>query len=76
MGISGRKAGGLGIGLLAYFVIRKPSRQERRRVLREAIYASYEQAAADPDFMAEHWETTRDLDRTAGDGLQPIPPAS
>ena len=76
MGTSGRKQTGMGIGLLSSFVVRKPSRQARRRALREAIYRGYDLAAADPEFMAEHWETVRELDGTAGDGLDgasPVP---
>jgi|GEM_PF-5103704 len=44
------------------FIVRRPSRQQRRRALREAIYQSYESAAADPAFMAEHQASTRELD--------------
>lgn len=69
MRATGRRLAGLGIGVLAYFVVRKRSKQQRRRMLREAIYRSYEAAAADPEFMAEHEELTRELDHVAGDGL-------
>jgi hypothetical protein len=46
-------------------------RSTRSRERREAIYRSYEAAAADPLFMAEHEQLTRQLDRTTGDGLHP-----
>ena len=69
MQATGRRLAGLGIGVLAYFVVRKPSKRQRRRALREAIYQSYEAAAADPEFMAEHEELTRELDHLAADGL-------
>jgi hypothetical protein len=69
MRVTERRLAGLGIGVLAYFVVRKQSRRERRRALREAIYRSYEAAAADPEFMAEHEELTRALDHLAADGL-------
>jgi len=69
MRVSGRKLTGLGLGLLAYFVVRRPSRQERRRARREAIYRSYALTAEDPEFMAEHRELMRELDTTAADGL-------
>ena len=69
MRATGRRLTGLGIGLLAYFIVRKPSKQQRRRARRDAIYQSYEAAAADPQFMAEHEELTRELDHTVADGL-------
>lgn len=69
MRATGRRLTGLGIGLLAYFVVRRTSKRQRRRALREAIYRSYEAAAADPEFMREHEELTRELDHLAADGL-------
>ena len=69
MGATRRGLAGLGLGLLTYFIVRRPSRQQRRRALREAIYRSYEAAAADPEFMAEHEQLTRELDHLAADGL-------
>jgi len=71
MKVTGRRLTGLGIGLLAYFIVRKPSKQQRRRARREAIYRSYDAAAADPQFMAEHLELIHELDPTAADGLEP-----
>lgn len=70
MGALNRKGVGLGIGLLAYFVVRKPSRRERRRALREAIYRGYDLAGDDPAFMAEHLKLTKALDATSSDGLR------
>lgn len=69
MRATGHRLAGLGIGLLAYFVVRRPSKQQRRRARREAIYQSYELAGADPAFMAEHEALTRELDAMAADGL-------
>jgi hypothetical protein len=70
MRASERRLTALGIGLLAYFIVRRPSKQ-RRRARREAIYQSYELAGADPAFMTEHQALTRELDGTAADGLDP-----
>lgn len=42
-----------------------------RRRMREEIYASYDAAAADPEFMRELEETHRAFDVTVGDGLEP-----
>ena len=48
----------------------EPSRQERRRALRDAIYRSYESAAAEPELMADSLELLRDFEVTVGDGLE------
>jgi hypothetical protein len=67
MGATKRGLTGLGLGLLAYFIVRRPSKQQRRRARREAIYRSYDLAAADPAFMAEHEALTREFDGTVAD---------
>jgi len=40
-----------------------------RKLRRDRLYAEYDRAAADPEFMAEMRETTRVFDVAAGDGL-------
>jgi hypothetical protein len=39
-------------------------------VSRDALYAAYEAAANDPQYVAEMEEVTADFDVTAGDGLE------
>lgn len=58
-----------GIGSLAQFVVQKPTRQERRKALREAIYRDYELAGHDPEFMAEQAEIEEAFKWTVLDGL-------
>lgn len=72
---TGRKLTGLAVGALAFFVVRKPSRRQRRRALRDAIYASYDRAGNDPEFQAEMRELEADFDGTIADGLDPDVPA-
>jgi len=50
----------------------EPSRSERRRALREAIYASYDRAGLDPQFIAEMRELEADFDGTIADGLDDL----
>jgi len=73
MAVTGRRLFTLGVGVLTFLVIRKPSKQQRRRARRDAIYASYDRAAADPEFAAEMRELETDFDATVSDGLgEPI----
>lgn len=58
-----------GIGALAQFVVRKPTRQELRRARRDAIYAAYNEAGNDPEFMAEQAEIEEAFKWTLQDGL-------
>ena len=46
--------------------------ENRRRL----IVASYDEAAADPEFMAEFGETMRDWDPAVADALEPEATAS
>lgn len=59
-----------GIGALAHFVVRQPTRQEPRRARRTAIYAAYEEAGRDPEFMAEQAEIEEAFKWTLLDGLE------
>lgn len=65
-----REATVFGIGSLAQFVVRTPSRQERRKALREAIYRDYELAGNDPEFIAEQAEIEEAFKWTLLDGLE------
>jgi len=47
----------LGVGTLAYIFARKQTRRERFAAHRRRILASYDAAAADPEFMRELVET-------------------
>lgn len=58
----------LGVGLLAYFLIPKPSRQQRRRARRDATYAAHDRAGADPEFMAEMRGIMAEFDGTSAGG--------
>jgi hypothetical protein len=69
MAVTGRRLFSLGVGVLTFLVIRKPSKQQRRRARRDAIHASYDRAGADPDFVAEMRELEADFDCTVADGL-------
>jgi hypothetical protein len=64
-----RKIAGYAAGLLAFLVVRKPPRKQRRRVLRQAIYASYDRAGNDPEFQAEMRALEEEFDGTIADGL-------
>jgi hypothetical protein len=75
METAARKLAGLAVGALAFFVVRRPSRRERRRALRDAIYASYDRAGNDPEFQAEMRALESEFDGTIGDGLDEIGPA-
>ncbi len=44
-------------------------RSKLRELRRERLYAAYDKATQDPEFMAEMRETTRAFEATAGDGL-------
>ena len=68
---AGRNLVALGVGALAYILGRKRTRLERIRAHRGRIYASYDAAAADPEFMRELVETDRAFDVALGDGLEP-----
>lgn len=69
MAIRSRTVASLGIGVLTYFLVRKSSRQQRRRALRDAIHADYALAGTDAEFMAEMAEIERDFAGTLNDGL-------
>lgn len=69
-----RKMGTLSVGALSPISAGRPrleSLASMRRRMREEIYASYDAAAADPEFMRELEETHRAFDVTVGDGLEP-----
>ncbi|HVG43557.1 MAG TPA: excisionase family DNA-binding protein [Longimicrobium sp.] len=73
MAVRGRRLFTLGVGALTFLVIRKPSKQQRRRARRDAIYASYDRAGAEPKFVTEMRELESDFDATGTDGLdEPI----
>ena len=61
----------LGIGALARIFARKQTRRAAIEAHRRRILASYDAAAADPEFMRELVETDRAFDVTVGDGLEP-----
>jgi len=63
-------------GLAAYLVARLSTKRRRIENHRRLIVASYDDAAADPEFMAEFGETMRDWDGTVADALEPEPVAS
>jgi hypothetical protein len=63
------------MGALAFFVVRRPSRRQRRRAIRDAVYASYNRAGDDPEFQAEMREFEAEFDGTIGDGLDAAVPA-
>jgi hypothetical protein len=63
-------------GFAAYLVARLSAKQRRIENHRRLIVASYDDAAADPAFMAEFGETMRDWNGTVDDGLEPEPAAS
>lgn len=65
-----REATVFGIGSLAQFVVRKPTRQELRRARRDAIHAAYNEAGNDPEFMAEQAEIEEAFKWTLLDGLE------
>ncbi|HEX8452005.1 MAG TPA: hypothetical protein VF647_07910 [Longimicrobium sp.] len=44
-------------------------RLKLREVRRARLYAAYEEASHDPEFLADMQATTRDFESTAGDGL-------
>jgi len=72
MATAGRRLFTLGVGVLTFLVMRKPSKLsklQRRRARRDAIYAAYDQAGADPEFMAEMRELEADFEPTVSDGL-------
>lgn len=69
MTVTGRRMGGIARGVLARFMARKPSRRERRRAVRDALYASYDRAGNDPEFQAEMRQLEADFDGTIADGL-------
>ena len=71
-----RKIAGYAVGLLALLVVRKPSRKQRRRALRNAIYASYDRAGNDPEFQAEMRALDEEFDATVGDGLDEETPGA
>lgn len=50
--------------------VERALRRELRAGHRRRLYAEYQAAAADPDFMAELLEVNRVWDVTTGDGLQ------
>jgi hypothetical protein len=50
--------------------VERALRRELRAAEKRRLYAEYEKAAADPDFMKEMLEETRLWDRTVGDGLE------
>ncbi|HKP76753.1 MAG TPA: hypothetical protein VJT67_14580 [Longimicrobiaceae bacterium] len=68
MATRARRATALGIGLLAFFVGRKRSRQ-RRDSLQAAILADYARAGEDPEYMAEMAEIDADFAGALSDGL-------
>lgn len=70
-----RKIAGYAVDLLTLLVVRKPTRKQRRRALRNAIYASYDRAGNDPEFQAEMRALDEEFDATVGDGLDEETPA-
>jgi hypothetical protein len=52
---------------------RRIVRSGRSVVSRDALYAAYEAAANDPEYVAEMEEVTAVFDVTAGDGLENEP---
>jgi hypothetical protein len=63
-------------GFAAYLVAQLSAKRRRIENHRRLIVASYDDAAADPEFMAEFGETMREWDGTVADGLEPEPVAS
>ena len=63
-------------GFAAYLAAHLSAKQRRIESHRRLIVASYDDAAADPEFMAEFGETMRDWDGTVADALEPEPVAS
>jgi hypothetical protein len=63
-------------GFAAYLVAQLSAKRRRIENHRRLIVASYDDAAADPEFMAEFGETMRDWEGTVADGLEPEPAAS
>jgi hypothetical protein len=49
---------------------RRIVRSGRSVAARDALYAAYEAAANDPEYVAQMEEVTADFDVTAGDGLE------
>ncbi|HEX9937532.1 MAG TPA: hypothetical protein VGB15_10430 [Longimicrobium sp.] len=76
MAATTRGIAGLAVGLLAFLVVRKPSRKQRRRALRDAIYDSYDRAGSDPEFQAEMRALEAEFDATISDGLDEVVPAA
>jgi len=69
MATAARKLFSIGVGVLTFLVIRKTSKQQRRRARRDAIHAAYDRAGADPEFVAAMRELETDFDSTVSDGL-------
>lgn len=65
----------LASGVLAFFRVRKPSRQERRRAFQREIAADYMRAGADPEFHAAMREIEAEFDAARADGLDSAVPA-
>ena len=47
-----------------------PARRERRRALRDAILAAYDEAGLDPEFVAEVEQINAEFAHTLLDGLE------
>jgi hypothetical protein len=70
MATAARKIFSIGVGVLTFLVIRKPSKQQLRRARRDAMYAAYDEAGTDPEFVAAMRELETDFDSTVSDGLE------
>jgi hypothetical protein len=63
-------------GFAAYLLTHLSTKRRRLENDRRLIVASYDDAATDPEFMAELEETMRDWDPTVADTLEPEATAS
>jgi hypothetical protein len=63
-------------GFAGYLLTHLSTKRRRLENHRRLIVASYDDAAADPEFMAEFGATMRDWDATVGDTLEPEAVAS
>jgi hypothetical protein len=64
-----RKAYTAGAAVVIMGLMKRAVATKQRRTRRERVYASYAQAAADREYMAEMEEIDRAFDPAVGDGL-------
>jgi hypothetical protein len=61
--------------MLTFFAKTRTPRRQRRRALRDAIHASYNEAGADPEFQAETQQVNEDFDAGLGNAHSNLVPA-